>query len=428
MLDKFQSISIDTRTLQQGNVFVAICGPNFDGHDFVCEAEQKGAIAAIVSRDVKCTIPLIKVADTIVAFAEMAATRRMQVNIPIIALTGSCGKTTTKTMLASILSQCGNTLATEANLNNNIGVPLTLLRLMPKHEFAVLEVGANMVHEISYSAKLIKPDVAIITNAAPVHLEGFGDLQGVARIKGDLLRELKSDGTAVLNADDLYFTYWQSLLKKQKVLSFGMHKSSDITADKIIIAKDGTTNFTLKMPAGEVIIELQSMGEHNVKNALAAAAAAYAVNVPIDKIKLGLEQAEPVERRMIRKNGYNNAIIIDDSYNANPESMRAAMQLLIKGAGEKILVVGDMGELGSIAQQAHRDLGHEAKALGIKKLYAIGELTRETIDAFGVGAYHFANLEELINAVRQELKFDVTVLVKGSKINHLWEVVARLCY
>ena len=357
----------------------------------------------------------------------MAATRRMQVNIPIIALTGSCGKTTTKTMLASILSQCGNTLATEANLNNNIGVPLTLLRLMPKHEFAVLEVGANMVHEISYSAKLIKPDVAIITNAAPVHLEGFGDLQGVARIKGDLLRELKSDGTAVLNADDLYFTYWQSLLKKQKVLSFGMHKSSDITADKIIIAKDGTTNFTLKMPAGEVIIELQSMGEHNVKNALAAAAAAYAVNVPIDKIKLGLEQAEPVERRMIRKNGYNNAIIIDDSYNANPESMRAAMQLLIKGDGEKILVIGDMGELGAMAQQAHWDLGLEAKALGIKNLYAIGELTRETVKAFGVGSYHFANLEELINAVRQELKFDVTVLVKGSKINHLWEVVEGLC-
>jgi UDP-N-acetylmuramoyl-tripeptide--D-alanyl-D-alanine ligase len=218
------------------------------------------------------------------------------------------------------------------------------------------------------------------------------------------------------------------LLKKQKVLSFGVHKTADISADKIVVLEDGSTKFILKMPTGEIIINLQSIGEHNVKNALAAAAAAYAVNIPIDKIKIGLENAEQVERRMIRKNGYNNSIIIDDSYNANPESMRAAMLVLIKSAGEKILVIGEMGELGAMAEQAHRDLGLEAKALGITKLFAIGKLTFLTVKAFGSGAYHFANREELTNAVRGCLKSGVTVLVKGSKVNHLWEVVEKLCY
>jgi UDP-N-acetylmuramoyl-tripeptide--D-alanyl-D-alanine ligase len=426
-LNKFQSISIDTRTLQKGDVFVAICGPNFDGHNFVLEAEHKGAIALIVSREVKCTIPTIKVPDTLVAFSEIAALRRKQVDIPIIALTGSCGKTTTKTMLTSILMQCGDTLATEANLNNNIGVPLTLLRLKPEHEFAVLEVGANMVHEIAYSAKLIKPNVAMIINAAPMHLAGFGDLDGVARVKGDILRELRADGVAVLNADDQYFKYWQNLLQGQKFLSFGIQNSADVTADSIVVAENGNTKFKLKMPTGEMTINLRAMGEHNVKNAIAAATAAYTVGASAEAIKIGLECAQQVARRMIRKNGLKRSIIIDDSYNACPVSMRAAMHLLMKGTGEKIFVVGDMGELGKVAEQCHRDLGVEAKALGINKLYAIGELTRLTIEAFGEGARHFVDREELINVVKEQLKSDVTVLVKGSKLNHLWEVVDDLC-
>lgn len=425
-LDKFQTISIDTRTLQKGDVFIAICGSNFDGHDFVIDAQNKGAIAAVVSRDVKCDIPTIKVKDTLVAFSELAAFRRKQVNIPIIALTGSCGKTTTKAMLASILNQCGNTLATEANLNNNIGVPLTLLRLNSKHAFAVLEVGANMKHEIIYSANLVKPNVAIITNAAPVHLEGFDDLDGVARVKGDLLQGLTRDGVAVLNADDKYFTYWQSLLHGQEVVSFGINNKADVLTDDVVITENGITSFKLKMPSGEMLIKLQSMGEHNVRNALAAAAAAYVVKAPMDAIKRGLETALQVERRMVQKAGYNNSIIIDDSYNANPQSMKAAMHLLLKSKGDKVLVLGDMGELGKMTEQYHHDLGVEARALGINKLYAFGNLMQITVAAFGDGAYHFNSHEELIAAVRTLLKPNVTVLVKGSKVNHLWEVVEKL--
>lgn len=425
-LDKFQMISIDTRTLQKGDVFIAICGSNFDGHNFIAEAERKGAIAAVVSRDVKCNIPLIKVEDTLVAFGELAAFRRKQVNIPIIALTGSCGKTTTKTMLASILSQRGNTLATEANLNNNIGVPLTLLRLNKAHEFAVLEVGANMMHEIIYSANLIKPNIALIINAAPVHLEGFGDLDGVARVKGDLLQGLTNDGVAILNADDKYFDYWRGLLHGQKVLSFGINNKADVVADNIVVAENGVTKFRLKIAADEELINLQSMGEHNVRNAAAAATAAHAINTPLAAIKNGLESASPVAKRMIKKIGFNNSVIIDDSYNANPESMKAAMRLLLKGEGEKIFVVGDMGELGKMTEQYHRDLGLEARKLGINKLYAIGELSRLTVNAFGNGACHFNDREELTAAVRALLQSTVTVLVKGSKVNHLWEVVEGL--
>jgi len=423
-LDKFQSISIDSRTLCPGDVFVAICGPNFDGHNFVLDAERKGAVAAIVSRDVECNIPTIKVKDTLAAFGELATLRRKQVDIPIIALTGSCGKTTTKSMLASILSKCGNTLSTEANLNNNIGVPLTLLRLKPEHNFAVLEVGANMVHEIKYSANLIKPSVAMITNVGHVHLKGFSTLSGVAKVKGDILSELASDGIAVLNADDKYFDYWRSLLKGQKVLSFGVNKASDITAEDIVLVKGGEPNFLLKMPIGNVPITLQLLGEHNVKNALAAATAAYAVGIPLESIKAGLESTEPVAMRAVRRKGFNNSVIIDDSYSANPESMKAAMSLLAKAEGEKIMIVGDMLELAGVSEYFHYNLGLEAKELGINKVFGLGIYTHLTVKAFGEGGYYFDdNSVGLVTAVKKCLNANTTVLVKGSNANCLWDIV-----
>ncbi len=425
-ISNFQSISTDTRTLQPGDIFIALVGSNFDGHDFVKEAEQKGAVAAVVCREVNCNLSLIKTDDTFYALGKLAALRRQQVTIPVIAITGSCGKTTTKTMLASILNICGETLVTQENLNNNIGVPLTLLRLTPKHDFSVIEMGANQVNEIAYSAKLTRPNVAVITNAAPVHLQGFSSLNGVAKVKGDILRGLTQDGVAVLNADDEYFSFWGNLLKKQQsCLSFAIYNKADITATNITNAHD-TTHFVLHTPLGKQSIQLSAIGEHNITNALAAAAAAYAVGAPLSAMKTGLEIMQPVARRMLPKLGRNHSIIIDDSYNANPRSMDAAIHVLMQCPGEKILVAGDMAELGDLTEQYHRELGVKAHTLGVHQLYAVGKYTHLTVETFKGKAYHFKNHNELIAAINDVLKSNVTILVKGSKINGMWKIVDAL--
>ena len=426
-IKNFQSISTDTRALQPGDVFIALVGSNFDGHNFVEEAERKGAIAAVVNHDVNCSLSLIKTDDTFYALGNLAELRRQQVAIPVVAITGSCGKTTTKTMLASILNICGETLVTQENLNNNIGVPLTLLGLTPKHDFAVIEIGANQVNEIAYSAKLTHPNVAVITNAAPVHLQGFSNLDGVAKVKGDILQGLTEDGIAVLNADDEYFSFWQNLLRKgQSYLSFAIHNKSDITATDITTNTQDTTCFILHTPSGEQSIQLSVIGEHNVMNALAAAASSCAVGVPLSAIKTGLETMQPVARRMLHKFGRNHSIVIDDSYNANPRSMDAAVRVLMQGSGEKILVIGDMAELGDLTEQYHRELGVKAHTFGVHQLYAVGKYTPLTVETFGGKAYHFKNHNELIAAVDDILKPNVTILVKGSKINRMWKIVDAL--
>jgi murE/murF fusion protein len=421
-IDKFQPINIDTRTLQAGDVFIALHGENFDGHDFVKQAEQKGAKAAVVDHDITANIPIIKVDNTSYAFGELAAKRRNALNIPILAVTGSCGKTTTKNILGKILP---NSLITAENLNNNIGVPLTLLRLTPEHKFAVIEMGANAPHEIAYAAKLTKPTVAIITCAAPVHLQGFGDLDGVARVKGDILQDLTDDGTAVLNADDKYFSYWNNLLHGKHCISFGLKNSADITAHDITITEQ-KSRFVLQTPVGEETINLPLPGKHNIMNALAASAAAYAINISLADIKNGLQTMQPMAKRMIRKPGKNNSIIIDDSYSANPQSMQAAIKVLSLSSGEKILVIGDMGELGDNASQYHHELGIMARELGVNKLYALGQLTQLTVNAFGKGAYYFINRNELIAAVANILNANTIVLIKGSNVNRMWEIVAAL--
>lgn len=423
---EFQPVSIDTRTLQPGDLFVALVGDNFDGHKFVKIAEAQGACAAVVEKDVNCDIPLIKVPNTFYAFGELAAMRRQQVDIPIIALTGSCGKTTTKTMLASILSLCGKTLATEKNLNNNVGVPLTLLKLMPEHQYAVIEAGANQPDEIEYAAKIIRPDIAIITNVAPVHLEGFGSIDNVANIKADLLRFLKDDGTAVLNADDHYYDYWRNIVVGKEVLKFGIEKSADIMAYDLKLDSQGLPSFTLQTPTANTEVILPVFGLHNVMNALAAAAAAYKLDIDIETIKQGLETMQPVAGRLIKKTGKKSSIILDDSYNANPRSMLMSMQVLIAYPGKKILVVGDMAELGKDAERYHYELGATAKELGIDLMYAVGELTPIAIEAFGSGGYHFGDREELKAALQEQQHADVVFLVKGSKINRMWEMVEAL--
>lgn len=423
-IKKFQPVSIDTRTLQPGDLFIALKGSNFDGHDFVTLAEQKGAIAAVVERKVNCNIPLIEVDSTFHELGKLAHLRRQEIDIPIIGVTGSCGKTTTKTMLASVLEQYGKTLATEKTLNNTIGVPLTLLRLEPCHKFAVIEIGANQPNEIDYSAGIVNPNVAIIANVAPVHLQGFGGLDDVARNKGDILKHLTNKGSAVLNADDDYFQYFEKSLKAKFIVSFGINNPADISASEIVVNENGTTRFILHTPLGIASVTLPVLGVHNVMNALAAAGAAYAVGAPLTAIKNGLEDFQPVIGRLIKKSGYNGAVILDDSFNANPESIRAAMAVLAKiTSRENALVIGDMAELGSMEESYHHQLGIWARDFGVQKLYAVGQLTRITVSAFGKGGYFFFNRDELIAELKNILHSDMTVLVKGSKINHMWEIV-----
>lgn len=422
----FTSVSTDTRTLQPGALFIALHGPQFDAHDFIAAAMEKQAAAAIISRDVATTLPAIKVEDTRIALGELAAWHRQQFDIPVIGLTGSCGKTTTKQMIASILQQAGPTLATEGTLNNDIGVPLTLLRLNKEHRFAVIEMGANHHGEIAYVTHIAKPKVALLTNAGPAHLEGFGDMEGVARAKGEIFQGLAKDGIAIINADDQFSEFWQSITKGHRVIRFGRQHPAEFTAKEVSFDKNGYAQFILVTPAGETSLHLQIMGEHNVMNALAASAAAYAIGIPLKTIKAGLEAAEPVKKRLVIYHAANGAEIIDDSYNANPSSVTAAIQLLAKRSGKRILALGDMRELGPDAAKYHEQIGKTAKQYGIDQLFAYGDLSTHTVQAFGANGHHFATQPELITALKPTLTADVTVLVKGSLSTRMSQVVAAL--
>ncbi len=421
------SISTDTRKIQANDLFIALKGPHFDANDFAAEAAKRGAAAAIVSRAVDLPIPTIQVTDTRMALGQLAASYRQQFQIPMIGLTGSAGKTTTKAMLASILQQCGNTLSTEGTMNNDIGVPLTLLRLRPEHQYAVIEMGANHPGEINYVAAIAKPTVALITNAGPAHLEGFIDLPGVAHAKGEIFQNLDPDGIAIINADDQFSEFWQGLNTQRRIIRFGRNNNTaEVTAKNLEFDANGFPQFILVTPSGEIAIKLQILGEHNVMNALAAAAATLALNIPLSAIKQGLEVFAPVNKRLVVKQGYAGAMIIDDSYNANPLSVTAAIHTLAKQPGEKILAFGDMRELGPQAQDFHVEIGKEAKRQGINHIYAYGELAAYTIKAFGIDGYHFPNQEELIAALRAHVNSNVTVLVKGSLSMKMSQVVAAL--
>lgn len=419
------SVSTDTRNLQAGSLFIALKGPNFNGNDFVREAEAKGANAAIVSEDVKSNLPLLKVQDTRIALGMLGKLYRQQFDIPVVALTGSCGKTTTKTMLNAILQECGPTLATTGNQNNDIGVPLTLLKLRPEHEYAVIELGANHIGEISNITQMAAPTVAFITNAAPAHLEGFGSLEDVATAKGEIYQGLNSNGIALINIDDAFCEYWQKLATPHKIYYFGRSPAADVTA-KRVRTNDGFAEFELITPQGNIPIQLKIAGEHNVTNALAAACAAQIVGASLEAIKNGLEKAEPVNRRVVIYTAPIGATIIDDSYNANPLSVSAAIRLLSKKNGKKILALGEMRELGDNAAFYHEQIGREAKNFGIDKLYAYGKLNEFTVKGFGAEGFYFEDQPALISAIRSELHPDATILVKGSLSTAMNRVVNAL--
>jgi len=423
----FESISTDSRHINPGELFIAVAGDQFDGHDFIAQAQARGAIAALVSRDVQCEIPLVKVSDTRKALGQLAAKRREQFPIPLVALTGSCGKTTTKEMLRSILSVCGETLANIKSFNNDLGVPLTLLQLTAQHQYAVIEMGANHPGEIAYLTQLAKPNVALITNIAPAHLQGFGSIEGVAKAKSEIFNGLTQDGTAIINADDNFAEWLRDILKnRQQVWSFGVRNKADFYVKEIGSDETGRFSFVLCSPQGEIDIKLPLAGQHNVLNALTAAAASMAVGATLQAIKQGLEQVSPVPGRLVIQQGRVGACVIDDTYNANPASVAAALQVLSQRSGERIFVFGGMGELGDNASDYHTQIGELAKQLRIERVYTCGELAKFTAEAFGNSGYHFSGQDELIKELQSVMQPEMTILVKGSRSTKMENVVAAL--
>ncbi|KAF0191592.1 MAG: UDP-N-acetylmuramoyl-tripeptide--D-alanyl-D-alanine ligase [Gammaproteobacteria bacterium] len=429
-------VSIDTRTLRHGDLFVALRGPQFDGHDFIDQAQQQGAAGAMVSQASQTAMPLVRVADTRAGLGDWARAWRARFTLPVIGVTGSNGKTTVKEMLSCILGQRYRVLATTGNLNNDIGVPLTLLQLNASHQCAVIEMGANHGGEIAYLTRLAQPTIALITNAGAAHLEGFGSLDGVARGKGEIYDGLADDGIGVINADDRYAGDWRRRVGRRPIVTFAIDAASATVRalpDTIATTIDDgavVTCFTLHSPSGVCAVRLPLAGRHNVINALAAAAAALAAGATLDDVANGLAAMRPVGGRLDLRINDAGVRVIDDTYNANPSSVTAAIDVLGSASGTRMLVIGDMAELGERAAQMHEAIGRKARAAGVEHVYATGVLSRFAAEAFGSNARHFASQPELIDALRTDLArlsgATVTILVKGSRSSRMENIVKAL--
>jgi len=431
----FESVSINTRTIKPDQLYIAIKGHVFDGHQFVDQASNAGACAAVVEKEIATRLPQIIVKDTRLALAELAGEWRNSINknsdraFSVIGVTGSNGKTTVKEMLAAILAINDPILFTKGNLNNEIGVPLTLLELNEQHRYAVIEMGANHAREIAYTSHYAGADVVIITNAGAAHLAGFGSLEGVAKAKGEIIETLKKSGTVVINHDDEYFAYWKSVAANRSTVSFGLNAGADVTAKAI---KEGTNNkafitqFKLCTKQGLVDITLKLAGRHNVINALASSAASIALGINLEQIKQGLESIVPVTGRLQPLVSRTGAIVIDDTYNANSSSLKVALDVLTNYKSKSWLVLGAFGELGSNSPKIHEEMGVLIKSSGVSRLMAVGEDCKKTVEAFGIGATYFEEQQDLIAALKQELQGDETILVKGSRAQQMETVVAAL--
>jgi len=423
---EFQGCSIDTRTLKENNLYVALKGEHFDGHDFVEQAIQKGAVGIISEKKLDFNIPHLVVLNTKIALGELASFWRNQLKTKIVAITGSNGKTTTKEMLASILKEQFNILATQGNLNNEIGVPLTLFQLDKKHQYAVIEMGANHLKEIGYLTNITKPQVAVITNCSPAHLEGFGSIEGVAQTKGEIYQGLsKEKGIAIINADDSFSNYWQGLNHEHSILTFGLEKPANITA-KHIQYQGLTTYFILSTQTEEIEIKLNVAGKHNLMNALAASSCAIALKLDLSIIKQGLEKMQAVNGRLQSISGIRNTTILNDTYNANPASLKAALQVLENCQTPRWVALGNMLELGENAVLFHREAGQFAKQIGIDCLVATGELSKNAVEGFGKNGFYFEKQEDLIAFLKENLPESATLLVKGSRGSKMERVVSAL--
>ncbi|EJM9603028.1 TPA: UDP-N-acetylmuramoyl-tripeptide--D-alanyl-D-alanine ligase [Escherichia albertii] len=421
------AVTTDTRKLTPGCLFVALKGERFDAHDFADQAKAGGAGALLVSRSLDIDLPQLIVKDTRLAFGQLAAWVRQQVPARVVALTGSSGKTSVKEMTAAILSQCGNTLYTAGNLNNDIGVPMTLLRLTPEYDYAVIELGANHQGEIAWTVSLTRPEAALVNNLAAAHLEGFGSLAGVAKAKGEIFTGLPENGIAIMNADNNDCLNWQSVIGSRKVWRFSPNAAnSDFTATNIHVTSHGT-EFTLQTPTGSVDVLLPLPGRHNIANALAAAALAMSVGATRDAIKAGLANLKAVPGRLFPIQLAENQLLLDDSYNANVGSMTAAVQVLAEMPGYRVLVVGDMAELGAESEACHVQVGEAAKAAGIDRVLSVGKQSHAIGAASGVGE-HFADKTALIAHLKTLIAEQqvITILVKGSRSAAMEEVVRAL--
>jgi UDP-N-acetylmuramoyl-tripeptide--D-alanyl-D-alanine ligase len=426
----FGVVTTDSRSLEPGSLFVALAGERFDGHDFVADACARGAVGAVVSRAVDSPLAQVIVSDTLEALTRFAAGWRRAEQATVVGITGSNGKTTVKEMTGRILSRLGSCLVTQGNLNNHIGVPLTLCRLEPSHRYAVIEMGANHLGEIAHLAAIARPNVGLVINAGPAHLEGFGSLEGVARGKGEMFEALGIEDSAVINADDRYAALWHGLARGAgRVLTFGMRERADFRASGVATraTEQGfVTEFELDSPAGSARIAIGLAGEHNVMNALAAAAASHAAGADLAAIEAGLAAVRPVSGRLETKRAVGGARLIDDSYNANPGSMRAGIRALATLPGRHWLVLGAMAELGEASPQLHAEIGEFARASGVERLLAVGADAQHAVEAFGAGASWFEHVADLVEEARRGLGPEVTVLVKGSRVNRLEQVVSAL--
>jgi UDP-N-acetylmuramoyl-tripeptide--D-alanyl-D-alanine ligase len=422
----FGAVTTDTRALGSGALFVAIAGDRFDGNDFVAEAHAKGASGALVSRLAESPLPQVEVGDTRRAFGMMARAWRRNFDVPVVAVTGSAGKTTVKQLIAAILGVRKRVCVTQGNLNNDIGVPLTLMRMTAEDAALVVELGANHAGEIAYLSSLVEPTVGVVTNAGPAHLEGFGSLAGVAAAKGELFDYLPRAGTSVINADDPFRAEWLARARTEFVATFGLSPDADCCVLGEPELTPSRTMFTLRLPDDETVeVVLPLLGVKNVVNALAAAAAAHAVGASAEDVRIGLERAEAVRGRLNALAGLEGSTVIDDSYNANPSSVRAALDYLSRLLGTRILVLGDMAELGAESVELHREIGAYAQSR-CDVLFSIGELARHAATAYGAGAQSFTDLSKLEAALKRELAVDVTVLVKGSRVMGLERLVRAL--
>ncbi|MBT9567459.1 MAG: UDP-N-acetylmuramoyl-tripeptide--D-alanyl-D-alanine ligase [Thiobacillus sp.] len=419
-------VSTDSRSIQPGDLFIALRGDKFDGGTFASQALEQGAVGVVLDQrqapDIACAI---RVDDTRLALGRLATAWRARFRIPVVAITGSNGKTSVKEMLAAILRvEAGSSdavLQTEGNLNNDIGVPLMMLRLRKTHQFAVFEMGMNHAGEIDYLTRLARPDVAVVNNAMTAHIGFLGSVENIARAKGEIFNGLSSAGIAVFNADDPHAGLWREFNSQRSVTDFGLRQPAAVRGQSAP-AEFGST-LTLTLPNATLDIPLQVPGEHNVMNALAAATAAFALDVSLRSIVTGLSGFSGVKGRLQKKPALHGSTFIDDTYNANPDSVKAALAVLAGRAGKKILVLGDMGELGDEAVAMHAQVGLAAREAGVDRLLALGDLTRESVGAFGAGARHFERIQELLAELENELTPDTTVLVKGSRFMQMERVV-----
>ncbi len=421
----FRGVSIDTRSLQTGNLFVALRGARVDAHQLLGEARARGASAALVVQPDSTALPQMVVADTQAALARLAAWQRKRLDARVIGITGSNGKTTVKTLTATILGRCGRTHVNAGNLNNEIGLPLSLLEAPAECEFLVLEMGAGKPGDIEELAMIAQPSIGLVNNVAPAHLERMGSLDGVAETKGALYAALPAQGVAVINADDAYAEGFAKRSGASRRVRFGLDHPADFSARDIRTEADAST-FVLVTPLGERPLRLPLPGMHNVRNALAAAALAASAGASLQAIVEGLGLAPAVAGRLVRIALPGGAQLIDDSYNANPGSTAAAIELLAGSGGERWLVLGDMRELGPSAEELHRECGARARAAGIERLFAVGQLASEAASAFGLGGHAFKDQAALIDAVRSALHPDALVLVKGSRGSSMEQVVLAL--